>query len=92
MGAGRLDPAHHLRDDADRRIVAQLSELGRQNACARIEAALLRGVADERPHDAQPVAGRALDVVRVLDQQPVDRGADRPVSEEADSDFPASQP
>jgi hypothetical protein len=33
------------------------------------------------------VAGGALDVVRVLDQQAVDRGADRPVPEEADPDL-----
>jgi hypothetical protein len=38
------------------------------------------------------VAGGALDVVRVLDEQSVDGGADRPVPEEADSDLPTSQP
>jgi hypothetical protein len=36
--------------------------------------------------------GRALDVVGVLDEQSVDRSADRPVAEEADADLPASQP
>ena len=92
VGAGRLDSAHHLRDHADRGIVAELGELGRQDTRARIEAAFLRGVADERAHDAQPVAGGALDVVRVLDEQAVDGGADRPVPEEADSDLPTSQP
>ncbi len=35
--------------------------------------ALLRRVADERAHDAQPVPGRALDLVGALDEQPVDR-------------------
>jgi hypothetical protein len=40
------------------------------------------------------MAGGPLDVLRVLDEKPVDRGADRPVAEEADSDdVPgASQP
>jgi hypothetical protein len=38
------------------------------------------------------VAGGALDVVRVLDEQPVDRGADRPVPEEADADLSPIQP
>jgi hypothetical protein len=38
------------------------------------------------------VPGRALDVVGVLDEQSVDRSADRPVAEEADADLPASQP
>jgi hypothetical protein len=36
--------------------------------------------------------GCALDVVRVLDEQSVDRGADRPVAEKADADVRASQP
>jgi hypothetical protein len=39
------------------------------------------------------VSRRALDVVRVLDEQSVDRRADRPVAEEADPDIDAtSQP
>jgi hypothetical protein len=33
--------------------------------------------------DAQPVAGRALDLVAALGQHPVDRGADRSVTEES---------
>jgi len=32
------------------------------------------------------MAGGALDVVRVLGEQPIDRGADRPVAEQADAD------
>ena len=90
--SGRLEPAHHLGDDADRRVVAHGCELGRQDVGSRVEAALECRVADERAHDAQPVPGRALDVVRVLDEQPVDRGADRPVAEKADADLGASQP
>jgi hypothetical protein len=45
---------------------------------------LLPEIADERLDDAQPVAGRALDVVRGLREETVDGGADRPVAEEAD--------
>ena len=48
--------------------------------------ARLVGVADERLDDAQPVAGRALDVVRLLVQQAVDRGADGAVAEQCDRD------
>ncbi len=71
--------------DGSSRIVG---ELGREDAVAAgAEAALLLGVANERAHDAQPEPGRALDVLRVLDEQPVDRGADRSVAEEADSDL-----
>jgi hypothetical protein len=45
---------------------------------------LLPEIADERLDDAQPVAGRALDVFRGLRQETVDGGADRPVPEEGD--------
>jgi hypothetical protein len=45
---------------------------------------LLSGIADERLDDAQPVTGRALDVVRGLRQETIDRRADRPVAEEGD--------
>ena len=72
---------------ADRRVVANRVEVRREHAVPGVEAALAREIADERAHDAQPVPGRALDVVRVLDEQSVDRGADRPVAEEADADL-----
>ena len=80
-----LEPAHHLGDDADRRVVADLRGVGRQHARLRVEARSLVEVAHERPHDAQPVPGRALDVVGVLGEQPVDGRADRPVAEEGDA-------
>jgi hypothetical protein len=64
----------------------------RQNVSAWIEAALARRITDERAQDTQPVAGRALDVVGVLDEQSIDRGADGPVAEKADADLRASQP
>ena len=44
------------------------------------------GIADERLHDPQPVAGRALDVVAALDQHAVDGGADGAVAEQRDGD------
>ena len=78
--AGRVEPAHHLGDDGDLGVVADLGEVGRRPAPS--VAAILRRVADERPHDAQPVPGRPLDVGRLVAQQPVDRGADRPVPEQ----------
>jgi len=37
-----------------------------------------------RANDPEPEPRRALDVLRVLDEQPVDRGTDRSVAEEAD--------
>ena len=77
--AGRLEPAHHLGDDRDLGVVADLGEVGRGRDVA---VALLRRVADERADDAQPVPGRALDVGRLVAQEPVDGGADRPVAEQ----------
>ena len=47
----------------------------------------VRGVANERAHDPQAEPGRPLDVFRVLGEEPVDGGADRPVAEEADADL-----
>ncbi len=80
--AGRVDAAHHLGDDRDRRVVEHVGDVGREHVVRDREAARLVGVADERLDDAQPVAGRALDVVRLLDQQAVDRGADGAVAEQ----------
>jgi hypothetical protein len=88
--AGRLDAAHDLGDDLDPRVVADGRELGREDSLPRSEPTLTLDVAHERADDAQPVPGRALDVVRVLDKQSVDRRADRPVAEQADADLVAS--
>ena len=85
--ARRVDAAHHLRDDGDRRVVADRGEVGRQDAGAGAKPRSFAGVANERAHDAQPVAGRALDVLRVLGEEPVDSRADRSVAEEADPDL-----
>ena len=89
-----LDAAHHLGDDADCGVVADRRGVRRQDARVGQEVALLLDVAYERADDPQPVPGCALDVLRVLDEKPVDRGADRSVAEEADSDdvAEASQP
>ena len=94
VAARGLDPAHDLGHDVDRRVVPDRGGIGRQDAGLGAELALLLDVAHERAYDAQPMPGCALDVLRVLDEKPVDRGADRPVSEEADSDDvpEASQP
>jgi hypothetical protein len=45
---------------------------------------LLPEIADERLDEAEPVAGRALDVVRRLRQETVDGCADRPVAQKGD--------
>ena len=84
--AGRLDAAHHLADDRDLRVVEDLADVRREHTRRSGEAPLLVGRADERLHEAQPVAGRALDVVGLLVQQAVDGGADRAVAEEGDGD------
>ena len=84
--AGRVEPAHHLRDDVHLRVVAHRGEVGREHAVRRAEAALLRGVADERAHDAKAVPGRPLDLVAALDEQPVDRRPDGAVAQEGDPD------
>src|SRR5262249_33230919 len=41
----------------------------------------------ERAHDAESEAGGPLDVLRVLGEETVDRGANRSVAEEADPDL-----
>ena len=80
--AGRLDAAHHLGDDRDVGVVDDVAHVGRQHPAVGREAPLEVEVADERLDDAQPVAGRALDVVRLLVEQPVDRRADGAVAEQ----------
>ena len=62
-------------------VLEHVLEPRRQDAGAGREAALLVQVADERPDDAKPVPGRALDVVGVVLEKPVDGGADRAVAE-----------
>src|SRR5581483_7713269 len=86
VAAGRLDAAHHLGDDRDRRVADDVGEARRQHAVRRPERALLAEVADERLDDPEPVPGRPLDVVRLLVEQAVDRGADRAVAEQRDRD------
>ena len=82
MVAGRLDPAHHLRHETDRRVVEHVANVGREHARAGVEPALARGVADERPDDPEPMARGSLDLVALLGEQAVDGSADRPVAEE----------
>ena len=86
VAARRLEPAHHLRDDVDRRVVADRREVGRQHAVGGRERPLLVRVANERANDAQPVAGRALDLVAALGEHAADRRADGAVAEECDAD------
>ncbi len=43
------------------------------------------GIANERANDAQPVAGRALDLVAALGQHAADRRADGAVSQEGNA-------
>jgi len=83
----RVDPAHELGDDPDRRVVADRGEVGGQDTVGRRGRALLLRIADERAHDAKAEPGRPLDVLRVLDEETVDGGSDRPVAEEADADL-----
>ena len=86
VSACRIQPAHHLRDDANRGVVANRGEVGRQDAVGGREGALLLGVADERADNPQPVARCPLDLFGALDEQAVDRGADRAVPEQGDAD------
>ena len=65
-------------------VVEDLGEVGRQHARRGREVRSFAQVADERRDDAQPVAGRALDVVGLLLEQPVDGGADGAVAEQRD--------
>jgi hypothetical protein len=81
----RLDAAHDLGDDRDRRVVADVLEAAREQSRRRTRA-LAPGIAHERAHDAHGTAGDALDDVCALAQQPVDRRADGAVSEQADAE------
>ena len=81
----RLDAAHDLGHDLDRRVVADVLEAIGQQA-RRGALALAGGVAHERAHDAHGPARHALDDVGALAQQPVDRRADGAVSEQADAE------
>ena len=78
----RLEPAHHLGDDRDRRVVRDLRHVGREQAGGRV--GVPGRVAHECLDNAQPVAGRALDVVGGRREQPVDGRADRAVPEQCD--------
>ena len=88
--ARRPYPAHDLRHDPDGGVVPNGGGVGREDAVLRREAALLGGVAHECTEHPQTVPGRALDVICALDEEAVNRRADRPVAEQADSDV-ASQ-
>jgi hypothetical protein len=81
VAARRLQSAHHLRHNVDRGVVANRREVGRQDAVVGGKAPLLRGIADERANDAQPVAGRTFDLVAALGQHAADRRADGAVSQ-----------
>ena len=85
VAARRLQSAHHLRHNVDGGVVANRREVGRQDAVVGGKAPLLRGIANERANDAQPVAGRALDLVAALGQHAADRRADGAVSQESNA-------
>ena len=80
----RLDAAHDLGHDLDRRVVADVLEAIREQPWRRA-LAHPAGIAHERAHHAHGPAGDALDDVCALAQQPVDRRADGAVSEQADA-------
>ena len=84
--AGRLDASHQLGDERDRRVVADRREVGRQHAVVGKVLALAPRLAHERAHDAQPVPGRALDVVGALREQSRHGAADVAVTEQRDGD------
>src|SRR6266508_1084136 len=90
--AGRLEPAHQLRDESDLRVIADRGEVRREDAAVGNVSALALRVADERAHDAQPVPGRALDVAGALGEQARDGAADVAVSQQRDGDVDGHQP
>ncbi len=81
---GRLDAAHDLGHERDGLVLDDRGEVGRQDLGIRLVRALLRRVADERLDHAQPVAGRALDVVGVFVKESVYRRPDGPVAQKGD--------
>ena len=82
--AGRVEAAHHLGDDADRGVVADVGELGRQHALGWLELALLVDVLYERADDPEPVPGRPLDVLGALGEEPCNCGSHRSVPQQGD--------
>ncbi len=81
VASGRVDSAHHLGHDLDRRVVEDRPEVVGEHARLGRERPLLGGVAHEGPRDAQPMPGRALDLVCRILEQPMHGGADGAVSE-----------
>ena len=82
--AGRLDAAHHLGDDRDRRVVEDLAKFVVSTPAAGVKSRSFSTSRTSALTTPQPVAGRALDVVGVLVQQKVDRRADGAVAEQRD--------
>ena len=68
--ARRVEPSHHLGDDGDRGVVADVGELRREHAVGGRELTLLVNVPHERADDPEPVSGRPLDVVGALGEEP----------------------
>ena len=80
--AGRVEPAHHLRDDGDRRVVADRCEVRRQHAGLRREPRSLPAsrTSARTTRSRCPVA-RSISSAAV-DEEAVDRGADGAVAEQ----------
>src|SRR6266508_276888 len=81
--AGRLDSSHDLRDDGDRRIVADVRDVGGEDSRIGGKSTFLVRIPDEGPDEAVAVTRRAIDVVRALDEEAADRRADGAVAEKS---------
>ena len=84
VAARRLDPAHHLGHDRDRRVVTDAREVGGEQAGWALGAP--GRVADEGCRHLHRLAGHPLDGAGALVEQAVHGGAHRAVSEKSDGD------
>ena len=82
VAARRIDASHHLRHEPDRAIRTNRREVFGEHARPGFSCTRLRRVPYERPDDPQAVAGGPLDLVALLLEQPVHRGADGAVAEQ----------
>ncbi len=66
VAARRLEPAHDLGDERDLGVAGDRAEVVGEETRFGCVLALPRWVANQRTDDAEPVADRALDVVRAV--------------------------
>ncbi len=83
--AGRLDAAHQLADDVDRRVVDDRAGVVREPVRGERQPSVTAGVTYRHPDDLEVHAGTPRDVVAVLVEEPDHGGAHGPAAEQPDA-------